>query len=169
MDGVGLLPILGTLKSGDEFYTLIKGAGKAYTSTISDEMKDKILYGQRKFSNKNDIIGGHSPNINNGNPDYAVQEIVANADGTKRVKYTTQFEDGNLAKIKTSTLFPDKWSDNAIIDSINIVGDTPSIGMRDGVSLHRSTVNGVEIEVMKQGNTVISGSPTGGVHTPGFN
>lgn len=40
-------------------------------------------------------------------------------DGTRTVKYITQFEDGNLSKIKTSTLFPDNWSDKSIIDSIN--------------------------------------------------
>ncbi|MGG1652044.1 EndoU domain-containing protein [Paenibacillus sp. NRS-1780] len=115
------------------------------------------------------IIGGHSPKINNGNPNYAVEEIVVNTDGTRRVKYTTQFPDGNLSKIKTSTLFPNTWSDDAIINAIKKVADSPSIGTRDGITLHRSTINGIEIEVMKDGNKVISGFSTGGVHTPGFN
>ncbi|MFK4345146.1 MULTISPECIES: EndoU domain-containing protein [unclassified Paenibacillus] len=136
---------------------------------IDDAMKEKILFGQRKFSNKNDIIGGHSPKINNGNPNYAVEEMVVNTDGTRRVKYTTQFPDGNLSKIKTSTLFPNTWSDDAIINAIKKVADSPSIGTRDGITLHRSTINGIEIEVMKNGNKVISGFSTGGVHTPGFN
>ncbi|AJS58656.1 hypothetical protein [Paenibacillus sp. IHBB 10380] len=37
------------------------------------------------------------------------------------------------------------------------------------VDSHRSTVNGVEIEVIKGGDKVISGFPTGGVHTTGLN
>ncbi|AET61242.1 hypothetical protein HPL003_22590 [Paenibacillus terrae HPL-003] len=106
--------------------------------------------------------------LRNGNLNYAVEEMLVNADGTRRVKYTTQFPDGNLSKIKTSTLFPNTWSDDAIMNAIKKVGDTPSIGTRDGITLHRNTINGVEIEVMKDGNKVISGLSTGGVHTPGF-
>ncbi|PXZ03967.1 EndoU domain-containing protein [Gilliamella apicola] len=46
---------------------------------------------------------------------------------TRTVQYTTQFEDGNLSKIKTSTLFPDNWSDKNIIDSINQIVNTNHI------------------------------------------
>lgn len=129
-------------------------------------MESKILYGERGNGNK--LIGGHSPEVNNANPNYAVEVISENADGTKVVKFTTQFSDGNLAKIKTSTLFPEKWSNQNIIDSIKTVGDTPVIGVRDNLTLHRGFVNGVEIDVIKEGNNVISGYPTGGKLTPGF-
>ncbi len=134
---------------------------------ISPEMENKILYGERSDGNK--LKGGHSPQINNANPNYAVEVKSENADGTKIVKFTTQFSDGNLANIKTSTLFPENWRNQNIIDSIKTVGDTPTIGVRDNLTLHRGSVNGVEIDVIKEGNKVISGYPTGGKLTPGFN
>jgi len=34
--------------------------------------------------------------------------------------------------------------------------------------LHRNIINGVEIDVIKQGDNVISGYPVGGKPTPGF-
>ncbi|WP_342547539.1 EndoU domain-containing protein [Paenibacillus sp. FSL P2-0089] len=127
-------------------------------------MEKKILDGQRKVPTKNELIGGHSPNINNANPNYAVQEITVNADGTRKVKFTTEYPDGNLSNIKTSTLFPDSWSDSQIINSIKDTGNTASVGVRtsDGATLHRGTVNGVQVEVIKIGDNVVSGYPTGG-------
>ena len=67
-------------------------------------------------------------------------------------------------KIKTSTLFQEAWSDNKIIESIKTIGDTPSIGVRsrDGATLHRGIIDGVQVEVIKIGNNVTSGYPTGG-------
>ncbi|MDR9855920.1 EndoU domain-containing protein [Paenibacillus sp. VCA1] len=127
-------------------------------------MKEKILLGQRKDPAKNELIGGHSPEITNSHPNYAVEDVSINADGTKKVKFTTQFPDGNLSKIKTSTLFPESWSDEKIIDSIARIGDTPKIGerIRDGATLHRGIVDGVQVEVIKIGDDVVSGYPTGG-------
>ncbi|WP_304943998.1 EndoU domain-containing protein [Vallitalea guaymasensis] len=187
LDMAALIPIVGALKYTDEVSTLAKGVNKSNDliknidktdelidviddtsqirkSIISDEMKEKILSGRRKSPNKNQLIGGHSPKINNGNPNYAVEVISKNADGTKKVKFTTQLEDGKLAKIKTSTLFPDKWSDNDILKAIEKVGNTSSIGVRtrDGATLHRAIVNNVQIEVIKIGDIVKSGYPTGG-------
>lgn len=135
---------------------------------ISPEMKEKILWGQRKNPNKNEIIGGHSPDINNSNIDYATEIVKINPDGTKDIKYTTQFPDGNLAKIKNSTIFPDGWSDTTILDSISEIGSsTPvSIRGRDGATLHRGVINGVEIDVIKIGDKVISGYPTGQTNAP---
>ncbi|WP_252238068.1 hypothetical protein [Clostridium sp. VAP51] len=50
-----------------------KGAGKAEASTkISTEMENKILEGRRKATTKNQVIGGHSYNINNNNDIFAV-------------------------------------------------------------------------------------------------
>ncbi|MGG4606763.1 EndoU domain-containing protein [Providencia sp. Me31A] len=87
-------------------------------TVISPEIEAKILVGQR-VGNSNKLIGGHSPSVSNENPNYAVETIKLNPDGTRVVKFTTQFPDGNLSKIKTSTLFPEHWSDKSIIDSVN--------------------------------------------------
>jgi len=135
-------------------------------TNISADMEKKILEGQRKTKPKNEVIGGHSPNfVNNENPDFAVEILTKNPDGTTNVKYVKSFPDGNISKIKNNnTLFPDTWSDREIINAIKIVGDTPPIATRsrDGATLHRTTVNGVQIEVIKIGSDVISGYPTGG-------
>lgn len=83
-------------------------------TVISPEMETKILEGQRKIP-KNDLIGGHSPSINNANDNFAVEVVSTNADGTKNVVFTKQFPDGNISKLKKSTLFPDSWSDEQIL------------------------------------------------------
>ena len=81
------------------------------------------------------------------------------------MKFVTQYSDGNISKIKSSTLFPDDWSNDSIIESIKTVGSTDPIGVRstDGATLHRGIVNGVQIEVIKIGHDVVSGYPTGGL------
>ncbi|MEQ5317453.1 VENN motif pre-toxin domain-containing protein [Providencia vermicola] len=139
-------------------------------TVISPEIETKILAGQR-VGNSNKLIGGHSPSVNNENPNYAVETIKLNPDGTRVVKFTTQFPDGNLSKIKTSTLFPEHWSDKSIIDSVNKIGNSKAIGQRSstGETLHRGIINGVEIDVIKKGNQVTAGYPVGGKPTPGFN
>ena len=130
-------------------------------------MRTKILEGQRKTPTKNELIGGHSPNVNNTNPNYAVEVISENPDGTQKIKFITQFDDGNLSKIKISTVFPNSWTDDAIIQGIEDVGNTAPIGVRvsDGATLHRVIVNEVQIEVIKIGDKVTSGYPTGGVNS----
>ncbi len=142
-------------------------------TVITPEMEEKILFGQRKNPAKNELIGGHSPDINNSKPNYAVEVLQTNLDGTQKVKFVTQYSDGNLFNIKTSTLFPDRWSNNKIINSIKAVGASSPIGVRtsDGAMLYRDIIDGVQIEVIKIGDTVISGYPTGGLKTgllPGF-
>jgi len=116
------------------------------------------------------FIGGRINAVNNNNPNFAVEEMTVNADGTKVVKYYKQYPDGNVCRLKTSTLFPDGWSDEQIIDAIQDVADSQPIGIRpsDGQTLHRNIINGVEIDVIKQGDNVISGYPVGGKPTPGF-
>lgn len=92
-------------------------------------------------------------------------DISNNPDGTTVVKHVKGFPDGGASKIKSrSILFPDTWLDSSIIDSIKVVGDTSPIAIResDGSTLHRATVNGVQIEVMKIGSDVTAGYPTGG-------
>ncbi|MHA4041117.1 hypothetical protein COD78_21525 [Bacillus cereus] len=144
----------------------IDNAGKeanGANSTITPEMEEKILWGQRKNPNKNEIIGGHSSGINNNHHNYVVEEIKINPDGTKNIKYTTQFPDGKLSKIKSSTVFPDGWSDTKIINSVENIGNSKLISTRarDGATWHRGTIDGVEIDVIKKGDSVISAYPTG--------
>ncbi|KIL11186.1 pre-toxin TG domain-containing protein [Bacillus safensis] len=142
----------------------IQGAGgdSARRTVISPEIKAKILEGQRKVP-KNQLIGGHSPRINNDNEKFAVEVLSTNADGTTNVVFTKQFSDGNISKIKKSTLFPDSWKDEQILRSITAVGDTDAISsrLRDRATWHRASINGVEIDVIKVGRDVTSGYPTG--------
>lgn len=149
-----------------------KGEGSKLVSVssstvISPEMEAKILEGQRKVP-KNIIIGGHSPSINNANDNFAVEVLSTNVDGTKNVVFTKQFPDGNISKLKKSTLFPESWSDEQILKSIIEVGDTPakSTRLRDGATWHRVKINGIEIDAIKNGDDVISGYPTGSVNAP---
>ena len=142
--------------------------GSRYSTQISPEMEKKILEGQRKSPVKNEVIGGHSPQINNSNDLFAVEELSVNADGTRNIKFVKDLQDGNISKIKKSTVFPDSWSDSKIIDSIKEVGDSPVISVRgrDGATWHRKIIDGVEIDVIKLGDDVISGYPTGKVNAP---
>ena len=139
-----------------------------YSTQISPEMEKKILEGQRKSPVKNEVIGGHSPQINNSNDLFAVEELSVNADGTRNIKFVKDLQDGSISKIKKSTVFPDSWSDSKIIDTIKEVGDSPFISVRgrDGATWHRKIVDGVEVDVIKLGNDVISGYPTGKINAP---
>ena len=142
--------------------------GGSGSSKISPEMKEKILEGQRKNPNKNEVIGGHSSQINNGNDLFAVEELSVNADGTKNIKFIKDFQDGNISRIKKSTIFPDTWNESKIITSIEQVGDSPIIStrVRDGATFHRAIIDGVEIDVIKIGDNVVSGYPTGKLNAP---
>ena len=134
-----------------------------YSTVVTPDMENKILEGERVGSS-NRIKGGHSPKINDADPKYSVEVQQTFPDGTKKIKFITEFPDGNVSKIKTSTIFPDNWSDAKIIDSIKQVGDGVPIGKRiaDNSYLYRDIIDGVQIEVIKQGNNVIAGYPTGG-------
>ena len=135
-------------------------------------MEEKILLGQRVINGNdvptNRVRGGHSPEINNSNANYAVEVLQSNSDGTQVIKFLTQFPDGNLSKIKKSTVFPTNWDDADILNAIKQIGNTDPLVMRinDRSSLHRGVVNGVEIEVIKIGDNVTSAYPTGGISTP---
>ncbi|WP_407932797.1 EndoU domain-containing protein [Granulicatella seriolae] len=54
--------------------------------------------------------------------------------------------------MKTSTIFPDGWSDVDVINSIQNVSNFNAIGHRSigGLTLHRGKINGVEIDVIKK-------------------
>lgn len=140
----------------------------ATTQTIiTPDMENKILYGQQATNpsgnTTNRIIGGHSGDISNSNPNYAVQVISTNPDGTQNVKFVTQLPSGDVSNIKNSTLFPSTWSNSQVIDAILHVGNTTPLATRasDGASLFQGTVNGVQVEVIKIGNIVTSGYPCG--------
>lgn len=89
--------------------------------------------------------------------------MSTNADGTRNAKLITQFEDGNVSRIKSSTLFPDSWSDTDVISAVNHTGSTNPLATRasDGASLHQSIVNNVEVEVIKMGDSVTAAYPCG--------
>lgn len=81
-------------------------------------MDQKILGGER-IPEKNAIRGGHSYNVvNNTNPNYAVEILAENTDGTLYVQFYEQFSDGTLSKLKKSTLFPSTWSDEDILSAV---------------------------------------------------
>ncbi len=137
---------------------------------LTPEMEQKILYSQRvpnansPGGMSNEVIGGHSPQIKTS-PNFDHEVLETYPDGTSKVKFVTQFPDGNLSKIKQSTLAPDDWTDQKILDTTGKVADTPEVAsrVRDGATLHRQTVDGVQWEVIKdaQGN-ITSSYPTGG-------
>jgi len=66
---------------------------------ISPEMEKKILEGQRKSPIKNEVIGGHSSQINNSKELFAVEEVSVNADGTRNIRFIKDLQDGNISKI----------------------------------------------------------------------
>ena len=150
-------------KAKPDFYVNSQGNTVPSQTNISDEMAQKILYGKQKSSNSNKVIGGHSPKINNSNSNYATQTIRTHSDGTQSVDFVKQLDNGKVSQIKNSTLFPQNWSDKNIIDSIKNVGESVPLGVRasDGASFHRKKINGVEIDVIKLGNDVISAYPIG--------
>ena len=155
--------------TGERIYEGLEGADKSY---LSRETEEKILCGER-IQGKNKIIGGHSQNIiNDANPNYAVEVLKENSDGTKFVQFYHQFPDGTISKLKKSTMFPDSWSDEKIISSIRQIGDMPAVGNRttNGITttLHNGTVDGVEIDVIKEYDKITAGYPVGGKPTPGF-
>lgn len=60
------------------------------------------------------------------------------------------------------------YKDLEIIDAIKNVENSPtiSIRVRDSATWHRGIRNGVEIDVIKIGDDVIAGSPTGKLNAP---
>lgn len=125
-------------------------------------MENKILYGARK-PDSNRLIGAHSPKVSNSNPNYAVEILETNPNGTQNVKLVKQYPDGNVSNIKKTTLYPEGWSDANIIDATKKVGnEAPQVSrISDRATFHKQTVDGVEIEVIKNGNDVTSSYPTG--------
>lgn len=139
---------------------------------LSPEMEEKILYGQRKLNangqETNRIIGGHGANISNLHPDYAVEVLAENSDGTRLVKFIKQFSDGSVSRMKKSTLFPDGWTDDDIISSVKKVASGKPVASRasDGASLYISEIKGVKIELITDRyNKITAAYPSGGSPT----
>ena len=139
-------------------------------------VRDKILHGERIPNAKSpgglssEIRGGHSPSIKK-NPDYAVQEVARNADGTSVVKFKKKMPDGKMSKTKKSTLAPESWDDDQIVSATQTVAETKPVATRprDGATLHRETIDGVQWEVIKDADGVVTSSyPTGGTPTGTF-
>lgn len=157
--------VLGKLWSGikgvaSEIYHFFVGY-----AIITPDMKVKILYGELKAGTNRDIIGGHSPSIMFATDYKILEPLVQNPDGTMKIKFRKYLPpDWRESKTKSSTVFPSTWSDEKIIESIKRAGNTDALGerARDGSTVHRDVVDGVEIEVIKRGYNVTSGYPTGG-------
>jgi hypothetical protein len=133
-------------------------------------MREKILYGERVPNPNspgglsNELRGAHSPKIKS-RPDFVVDVICNNPDGTTIVKLKKLFPDGNVSRKKKSTLAPDTWSDDKIMDTTDQVGSIPPIAIRlsDRATLHQQTVDGVDWVVIKDSlDNVICSYPTGG-------
>ena len=98
-------------------------------------MREKILYGERVPNPNspgglsNELRGAHSPKIKS-RPDFVVDVICNNPDGTTTVKLKKLFPDGNVSRKKKSTLAPDTWSDDKIMDTTDQVASTPPLAIR---------------------------------------
>jgi uncharacterized Zn-binding protein involved in type VI secretion len=136
-------------------------------SVISPAMEEKILFGQRGTNSQgnpnNRLTGAHSGDISNDHPEFAVEVLSENPDGTRNVKLIKGFSDGNISRMKSSTLFPEGWSRQQTMNAVQQVADSPPLALRpsDNATLHQGIVNGVEIEVIKVGDNVTAGYPTG--------
>jgi hypothetical protein len=100
-----------------------------------------------------------------------VEVIGRHADGKIDLKLMQQLVNQNggrpLPRIKRSTLFPEGWSNNDIVSSVLRVSNTPPIARRaDGMTLHGSSVNGVQIDAIVSYGQVTSDFPSGALPTP---
>ncbi|MET0008632.1 MAG: EndoU domain-containing protein [Candidatus Thiodiazotropha sp. 6PLUC9] len=145
-----------------------QGVAPKIKTEISPEMESKILFGERIVRPNgivsNQIRGAHSPTVNDSNQSFAVETLSVHADGTRSVKIIKQFEDGSISRIKSSTLFPEGFSEQQILEGIMKIGNQPATvtRIRDGATLHQGTISSVNVEVIKIGDNVTSGYPTGG-------
>ncbi|TWP29374.1 DUF4280 domain-containing protein [Apibacter muscae] len=118
---------------------------------LSTDVFEKIIWGERVLPG-NRLIGGHSGKISNLHPNYAVEELGYSSvnSNCRRIKFVTQYPDGKLSKIKSSTLFPDNWSSSKIKNAIENIANDNSIPMTTqgtGTSYKIGTYQGVKIQV----------------------
>ena len=134
-------------------------------TVIPNAMEEKILFGE--INQRGRLIGAHSGDVvSDGN--YVVKVGSTNADGTINAAVQMYDASGTLSAAKNSTLFPPACDYDQILTAIKQVGDGPAISTRqtDGATLHQGSVDGVAITVIKNGNAVTAGYPTGGNTTP---
>lgn len=143
---------------------------------LPSDKQQKILYGERVPNEKspggtsNRVVGGHSAGIKNS-PDFVIDVVQKNTDGTTVVKFRKKFPNGQMSKPKKSTLAPDDWPDQKVLDVTQSVADSPPVSTRstDGATLHRQTVEGVQWEVVRDRDGIVTSSyPTGGTPTESF-
>lgn len=148
------------------------GPANPNRTVLSPEVEAKILFGRQTLhpdtgKPTNKVIGAHSAKVNNDHPDFVVDVLKTNPDGTKDVKFYKQLPNGELSRLKRSTLFPDSWTDSQVLDAVRKIADTPIVGTRVDPktkvvsTLHQGTVNGLKIEVIKDNGDVVSGYPAG--------
>lgn len=135
---------------------------------IPPDRKDKILKGERKLdadgNPTKEIRGAHSADCLDS-PDFDSMVMGSHPNGCKQALLQKKFPDGSISKTKQSTMFPSKWNDNKIMGATKKVGDSPPIGKprlnKDGsyTTYHKGTVDGVTMEVRKNGNTVVQSNP----------
>ena len=132
-----------------------------FTSVISPDMEQKILWAMLKDPSKRELIGGHSPRIVS-KQEYIITQFLMNEDGTADVRFKMKLQDGAVSKTKHSTLFPSTWSDEYVLSAIKYVGDMTPIQTResDGATIHVGIVNGLKIMVVKIGDDVKAGYPS---------
>lgn len=139
---------------------------------ITSNTKKHILEGC--FNAEGNWRGGHSPKILS-DPSYVIASKRINADGSIMVWYSKKMPDGSITNSKMSTLFPESWSDKKILKSIREITTSEHLdGYRieaDGTFsyLYVGVYEGVEIQVIKAGNNVITACPIGSGKKFSFN
>jgi len=142
------------------------------------KLNKKILSGEQKVEGTTgkarEIRGGHSPRIMRDSR-FKILSRTPNADGTTNVKFKKLIRKGPpevWSKPKKSTLAPRNWTDSDIFNATRkVAAEPPALPPRprDGATLHRTKVNGVEWEVIKDADGNITSSyPTGGNPTHTF-
>jgi hypothetical protein len=145
---------------------ITRAAQKPY-HPVTNPSNDKIIGGHSRDA----IFGDKYHPVDNPGGKYGnVTVLSSNRDGTETIKFQMLLPDGRVSKPKTSTLAPTGWDDDAMMGATVTVGNTAPVATRtNGDTLHRTTVNGVEWEVIKdkRGNVTAS-FPTGGNPTLNF-
>lgn len=127
-------------------------------------MKQKILKGEPKPSAPREIRGAHSPRIIS-DPSFKIESVgPKNADGTRSVRFRKELPDGTMSRPKESTVAPSHWTDDDIVNASSKTASVPPHRTEpDGRTFHRTEVDGVEWEVIREpGGDISSSYPTGG-------
>ncbi|MEZ4752071.1 MAG: EndoU domain-containing protein [Bdellovibrionota bacterium] len=87
-------------------------------STITPEMREKVLRAERKPTTSREVRGAHHAGILK-DPNYQIVEQTLNPNGTISVKFrkllvTPESPEGVWSKNKKSTLAPERWSEEDI-------------------------------------------------------